>query len=160
MKRWLTVISVGLMLLLSGCSFFNLSYDTLDYAKDATSFLNNVTNFAAETPPLIKQSVDNQQAADDLKAKLQQMKNDLQDFNNLDVPENVTAFHQEIMEQNNLLAKQIDVYLTHMKEGKLDSSILENTDLLQPVQEITNIIEQIQKLNTQVNDLLDPSYGA
>ncbi len=154
MKRWLTVFSAGLLLLLSGCSYLNTASDTLDYVKEATNYLAKVDNFAAETPPLIKQVLDNQTATDELKAKLQQMKKDIQSFNTLDVPETVNGFHQEIIEQNNLLTQQIDLYLNDIKDGKLDSSTLENTELLQPVQEITSIIEQIQKLGAQVNETL------
>ncbi|MEH7504359.1 DUF6376 family protein [Neobacillus drentensis] len=154
MKRWLTVFSAGLLLLLSGCSYLNTASDTLDYVKEATNYLAKVDNFAAETPPLIKQVLDNQTATDELTAKLQQMKKDIQSFNTLDVPETVNGFHQEIIEQNNLLTQQIDLYLNDIKDGKLDSSTLENTELLQPVQEITSIIEQIQKLGAQVNETL------
>jgi DNA anti-recombination protein RmuC len=154
MKRWLTVFSASLVLLLSGCSYLNTASDTLDHVKEATNYLAKVNNFAAETPPLIKQAIDNQTAADELTAKLQQMKNDIQSFNTLGVPETVNGFHQEIIEQNNLLTQQIDRYLNDIKDGKLDPTTLENTDLLQPVQEITSIIEQIQKLGAQVNETL------
>lgn len=154
MKRWMTVFAASLLLLLSGCSYLNSAADTLDYVKVATNYLDNVANFATETPPLIQQAVDNQLAADDLTSKLQQMKNDLQTFNNLDVPETVNDFHQQIIKQNNLLANQVDIYLAHIKDGKLDPALLENTELLQPIQEITTIIEQLQKLGAQVNETL------
>jgi Family of unknown function (DUF6376) len=154
LKRWLTVFSASILLLLSGCSYLNTASDTLDYVKEATNYLARVDNFAAETPPLNKQVLDNQTGADELTAKLQQMKNDIQSFNTLDVPETVNGFHQEIIEQNNLLTQQIDLYLNDIKDGKLDPTTLENIELLQPVQEITFIIEQIQKLGAQVYETL------
>jgi peptidoglycan hydrolase CwlO-like protein len=154
LKRWLTVFSASLLLLLSGCSYLNTASDTLDYVKEATNYLARVDNFAAETPPLNKQVLDNQTGADELTAKLQQMKNDIQSFNTLDVPETVNGFHQEIIEQNNLLTQQIDLYLNDIKDGKLNPTTLENIELLQPVQEITFIIEQIQKLGAQVYETL------
>jgi hypothetical protein len=42
----------------------------------------------------------------------------------------------------------------------LDPSFLENNQLLQPVQEITNLVQQIKKLNNQVNETLSVSQGA
>lgn len=154
MKSWLAVFFASLLVLLSGCSYLNTASDTLDYVKEATNYLDKIENFAAETPPLIKQVIDTPSAADELTAKLQQMKDDIQSFNTLDVPEPVNGFHQEIIEQNNLLTQQIDFYLNAIKEGKLDPSTLKTSELLQPVQEITSIIEQIQKLGAQVNETL------
>jgi hypothetical protein len=86
------------------------------------------------------------------------MKKDVQSFNNLKVPETVSTFHQQLLEQNNLFITQIDHYLTNINNGKLDPALLDNTDLLQPIQNITEIIEQIQTLGTQVNETL--SAGA
>jgi len=160
MKKWLTGLSVGLLFLLSGCSFFNLSYDTLDYARDASNYLDKVTQFAADTPSLVKRAVNNQQAADELKRELQQMKQEITKFNNLDAPETVREFHQQLIEQNNRLVSQIDLYLAQLKNGLLDPSFLKNNQLLQPVQEITNIVQQIKKLNNQVNETLSVSQGA
>ena len=154
MKRWLTLLSASLFVLLGGCSYLNTTSATLDYVKEATNYFSTLETFAAETPPLIQQVLDNQPAADELRAKLQQMKNDIQSFNTLEVPETVNAFHQEIIVQNNALAEQIDLYLNDINDGKLNPSTLENTDLLQPVQEITSIIKQIQKLGAQVNETL------
>lgn len=154
-KRWLTIYTAGLLLFLSGCSYFNETYNTLDYAKDASNYLKKVTTFAAETPPLLQQAVTNEQAAAELQTKLQQMKKDIQTFNNLDAPETVTNFHQRIIEQNNLLLTQINTCLDALKDGQLDSSILDATQLLQPVQEITNTINQLKKLNNQVNEILN-----
>ncbi|NHC42545.1 hypothetical protein G6549_21720 [Bacillus sp. MM2020_1] len=154
MKRWLTVLSASLLFLLGGCSYLNTASVTLDYVKEATTYVTTLDHFAAEIPPLIQQVIDNQPAADELRAKLQQMKNDIQSFNTLEVPETVNAFHQEIIVQNNLLVAEIDLYLNDINDGKLNPSTLEKTDLLQPVQEITSIIKQIQKLGAQVNETL------
>ncbi|WML41335.1 DUF6376 family protein [Neobacillus sp. OS1-2] len=160
MKRWLPVFSVGLLFLLSGCSYLNNTYDTLDYVNDAKDYLDNVVTFADETSVLLQQAVDDPQAADELQTTLQQMKDDAESFDTLDVPETVAAFHHELMEQNNLLSDQIDMYLHHIKDGKLDPSFLENSELLQPIQEITNTIKQLNRLGTQVKETLNASHGA
>ncbi|MBO0958722.1 hypothetical protein J1P26_03175 [Neobacillus sp. MM2021_6] len=160
MKRWLTVFSVGLLVLLSGCSYLNNTYDTLDYVNDAKDYLDSVVTFADETSVLLQQAVDDPQAANDLKTTLQQMKDDLESFNTLDVPETVAAFHHELMEQNNLLSNQIDIYLNHIKDDRLDPTLRENGELLQPIQEITHIIEQLNRLGTQVKETLNASHGA
>ena len=86
MKRLLTVLSASLLFLLGGCSYLNTASDTLDYVKEATTYFTTLDNFAAEIPPLIQQVIDNQPAPDELRAKLQQMKNDIQSFNTLEVP--------------------------------------------------------------------------
>ncbi|PLS02702.1 DUF6376 family protein [Neobacillus cucumis] len=160
MKRWLTVFSAGLLFLLSGCSFLNLSYDTLDYAKDASNYLDQVTEFASNTSPLLKGAVDDQQAADELKRTLQQMKTEIKAFNDLNAPETVREFHHQLVNQNNRLISQINLYLAELENGLLNPSFLENNQLLSPVKEINDTIQQIQKLKGQITDTLSVSHGA
>ena len=154
MKRWSAVFSIGLLLLLSGCSFLGSAYDTLDYARDASSYLDKVTQFAEETPALVKRAVENEQAAEELKKTLQQMKKEITQFNDLNVPDTVKDIHQQLIEENNRLLTQIDLYLSKLQNGLLDPSILENNQLLQPIQQITNTIQQIQNLKDQINETL------
>ncbi|WP_423799910.1 DUF6376 family protein [Neobacillus sp. SAB-20_R2A] len=161
MKRWLAAFFAGLLLLLSSCSFLNSAYDTLDYVKDAKNYLEKVSQFSNEIPPLITQAAESQTAANDLKTKLLQMKKEIESFNSLKVPETAAEFHQQIIQQNALLADQIDIYLKNIMDGKLDPSLLEEAnELLQPIKEIKSIVEQLQKLGAQVQETLGSKRSA
>jgi hypothetical protein len=146
MKKKLFVLSTMLLLLLSGCSLLNDAKDTLTYVNDAKDYLDKATAFANEAPSVAQLAVGDQQAATELKTMLEVMKQEINSFNKLQAPEIAVDLHQQIVDQNNKLVAGIDVYLKNMKNGLLDPSVLENTELLQSVQEITGILDQIKQL--------------
>jgi Family of unknown function (DUF6376) len=146
MKKKLFVLSTMMVLLLSGCSLLNDAKDTLTYVNDAKDYLDKATAFANEAPSVAQLAVGDQQAAKELKNMLEVMKQEINSFNKLQAPEIAVDLHQQIVDQNNKLAAGIDVYLNNMKNGLLDPSVFENTELLQSVQEITGILDQIKQL--------------
>lgn len=146
MKKWFTTFTAGILLLLSGCSFLNEAQDTLTYINKATDYLAVATDFANDAPALAQQAVENLQAAEDLKVMLQDMQQQIETFNDLQAPQIAADLHQQIIEQNNIIADGIETYLTSLQDGLLDPAILENTELFQSVQDITSIIDQIQQL--------------
>ena len=77
---------------------------------------------------------------------LQDMKEEINTFNKLQAPDVAVDLHQQLVDQNNKLTAGIDLYLSNMKNGLLDASVLENTELFQSAQEITNILNQIKQL--------------
>jgi Family of unknown function (DUF6376) len=146
MKRWFTVLSASMLLLLGGCSFLNDAQDTLSYINEATDYLEVANNFANEAPALAQQAVEDLQAAEDFKGMLQNMQQQIESFNELQAPQIAADLHQQIVEQNNIIAEGIEAYLTNIKDGLLDPAILENTELFQSVQDITSMIDQIKQL--------------
>ncbi|MBT2734488.1 DUF6376 family protein [Bacillus sp. ISL-7] len=146
MKKKLLVLSAAIALLLSGCSLLNDAKNTLTYVNDAKDYLDKATAFANEAPSVAKLAVGDQQAAADFQNMLQDMKKEINAFNKLQAPNVAVDLHQQIVDQNNKLAAGIDVYLKHMKNGLLDPSVLENTEIFQSVQDITNILNQIKEL--------------
>jgi hypothetical protein len=146
MKKWFTLVSACLVFILSGCSFLNSAQETLDYTKEATAYLEEASQFANEAPQLIEQAINNNDAAAELLSTLQQMKTDIEAFNNLNPPEVIVDLHTQIMEQNDIIMDQINIYLDGLTNGVLDPALLEANELLQPIQELTSMIDQIQKL--------------
>jgi methyl-accepting chemotaxis protein len=146
MKKQLLVLSAIILLLLSGCSLLNDAKDTLTYVNDAKDYLDKATAFANEAPSVAQLAVGNQQSAEELTSMLQDMKQEINKFNKLQAPDMAVDLHQQIIDQNNKLAAGIDVYLNSMKNGLLDPSVLQNTELFQSVQEITSILDQIKQL--------------
>ncbi|MFL6560442.1 MAG: DUF6376 family protein [Bacillus sp. (in: firmicutes)] len=146
MKKQLLILSAIILLLLSGCSLLNDAKDTLTYVNDAKDYLDKATAFANEAPSVAQLAVGNQQSAEELTSMLQDMKQEINKFNKLQAPDMAVDLHQQIIDQNNKLAAGIDVYLNSMKNGLLDPSVLQNTELFQSVQEITSILDQIKQL--------------
>lgn len=146
MKKWFIALTASMLFLLGGCSFLNDAQDTLTYINEATDYLEVATNFANEAPILAQQAIEDLQAAEDLKAMLQDMQQQIESFNELQAPQIAADLHQQIVEQNTIIAEGIETYLSNIKDGLLDPAILENTELFQSVQDIISIIDQIQQL--------------
>jgi hypothetical protein len=146
MKKGFVILSTIFLVLLSGCSLLNDAKNTITYINEATDFLGKATTFANEAPSLAQQAISDQQAAEELEIMLQNMKQDIEAFNELQAPDVAADLHQQLVDQNNVIAKGIDTYLNNFKDGKLDPAVLENTEIFQTVQELSNIIDQIKQL--------------
>jgi hypothetical protein len=146
MKKNVLVLAAVIAMFLSGCSLLNDAKDTLTYVNDAKNYLDKATAFANDAPSIAQQAVSDQQATAELKTMLQNMKQEIQAFNKLQAPDIAADLHQQIVDQNNKLVAGIDLYLKNMKNGLLDPSVLENTEVFQSVQEINSILDQIKQL--------------
>jgi PBP1b-binding outer membrane lipoprotein LpoB len=146
MKKNVLVLAAVIAMFLSGCSLLNDAKDTLTYVNDAKNYLDKATAFANDAPSIAQQAVSDRQATAELKTMLQNMKQEIQAFNKLQAPDVAADLHQQIVDQNNKLVAGIDLYLKNMKNGLLDPSVLENTEIFQSVQEINGILDQIKQL--------------
>ncbi|MFP5113754.1 DUF6376 family protein [Bacillaceae bacterium C204] len=146
MKKNVLVLAAVIAMFLSGCSLLNDAKDTLAYVNDAKNYLDKATSFANDAPSIAQQAVSDQQATAELKTMLQNMKQEIQAFNKLQAPDIAADLHQQIVDQNTKLVAGIDLYLKNMKNGLLDPSVLENTEIFQSVQEINGILDQIKQL--------------
>ncbi|HYK73198.1 MAG TPA: DUF6376 family protein [Pseudoneobacillus sp.] len=146
MKKLLIVMMGLLLMVLGGCSLLNNAKDTITYVNKATDYLGKATEFANDAPSLAQQAVNDPKAAKEFEAKLKDMKQEIQIFNNLQAPELAEDLHLQIVNQNTVFAQGIDLYLDNMVDGKLDPAILENTQIFQAIQEISSITDQIKKL--------------
>lgn len=146
MKKKVLVLVAILTLLLSGCSLLNDAKDTLSYVNNAKDYLDKATAFANDAPSIAQQAVGDQQATAELKTMLQNMKQEIKAFNKIQAPDIAADLHQQIVDQNNKLVAGIDLYLKNIKNGLLDPSVLENTEIFQSVQEINGILDQIKQL--------------
>lgn len=146
MKKWLIIFSAVPFLLLCGCSSLENVNNTLKYVNEATDYVSEVRTFANEVPALAEQAVGDQQAAKELETKLEEMKKDIEEFNELQPPDLAADLHQQMVEQNNQVIEGINLYLSSMEDGKLDPAVVENAEMFQSIQEIISIIDQIKQL--------------
>jgi hypothetical protein len=131
---------------LSGCSILEGVTNTLDYADKATDYANDVSTFVNEVPSLAEQATTDEQAAIELEERLEAMKQNIKEFNELEEPSVGADLHQQVVEQNKQALKGIDAYLNNMENGKLDPSVIENTEIFQALSDITDTIDQIKQL--------------
>jgi len=145
MKKWLVIFSTVPFLILGGCSSLVSVDNTLRYTNEATDYVNEAITFANEVPILTEQAFSDQKAAKELETKMEEMKKDIEEFNELQPPDMAADLHKQIVEQNNKVLVGIDLYLNTIEDGKLDSAIVESTKMFKSIQEIAGIIEQIKQ---------------
>ncbi|WP_338469479.1 DUF6376 family protein [Niallia sp. XMNu-256] len=144
-KLWIGIlITVGLVL--GGCSFVEEANNTVSYVNEATSYLNEVNDFVNEVPAIASEAVNDPQTLTELESKLIDMKNEIQSFSEVQAPEITADLHQQILDYSQQAEEGIDLYLTHIEEGKFDPSILEDAELFQTLEEITTIVDEIKQL--------------
>ena len=146
MKRQYLAFSIMVVFLLGGCSLLENVNNTVTYVNEATDYVNEVGTFINEVPPLAEKAISDEQALVELETKLEDMKGEMEAFNELQAPEIATDIHQTIINHNEKAEDGIDVYLNNIEDGKLDSAVFENTEIFQSLQEITNTIDQIKQL--------------
>ncbi|SFF59104.1 hypothetical protein SAMN05216353_102230 [Halobacillus alkaliphilus] len=146
MKKVYGYFFIVVMLFLSGCSFLEGVNNSLNYVNEATEYANEVSTFTSEVPELAEQAVMDQQAANELETRLEEMKANIEEFNELEAPQAGADLHEQVVERNNQALEGIQMYLDNMENGKLDASVIENTEVFQSLREITEVIDQIKQL--------------
>ncbi|MBP3041648.1 hypothetical protein J9303_19590 [Bacillaceae bacterium Marseille-Q3522] len=135
-----------LLVFLTACSFLDDAQNTLDYVNETTDYINTATAFAEEVPGLAEQAVTDQQAAEDLEARLTEMEESITAFSELQAPGVVEDLHQQLLDHNETIQSGIDLYQENIKDGKLDPAVLENTEIGQSIHDIQDIFNQIQEI--------------
>ncbi|MYL72428.1 hypothetical protein GLW00_16395 [Halobacillus litoralis] len=144
MKKSALMILLGASLL-GGCGLIDGVNNTLSYVNEATEYANEANTFSEEVPALAERAITDPEAAQELETKLEGMKEDIQEFNDLQAPEVASDLHQKVVDQNNRALEGIEVYLSNIENGQLDPKVLENTEVFQTLNELTSLLEQIQQ---------------
>ncbi|WP_394232246.1 DUF6376 family protein [Niallia oryzisoli] len=146
LKRTMTILIISGLLILSGCSLISEVNSTVEYANEATEYIDTVQNFSNQLPALAGDAVTDEAARDTLETELLAMKDEIETFNQIEPPSIAKDLHTQIVNSNAKLNEGIDLYLTNMENGVLDPAFLEETGVLTTITEITGLMENIQQL--------------
>ena len=146
LKRIMMTIGITGAVLLSGCSVIDEVNNTLEYANTTTEYINSAKNFSNEIPELANDAVTNEEARQQLEAELTTMKETINQFNETEAPGVAEDIHNQIVSTNAKLEEGIDIYLNNIENGKFDPAILQDSGILTTVNEMTSLMEQIEKL--------------
>ncbi|MFC0188653.1 DUF6376 family protein [Fictibacillus aquaticus] len=133
-------------LLLMGCQAVSDVKNGIEYVPKATDFVNEVQTFANEVPALAEKAVSDKNAAADLEQKLNDMKSDINDFNDLTPPSMFEDIHSQVIEHNQSFEKGIDTYLENVKNGEISPDLLKQTGLTDEIAQYTDLLDQIKKI--------------
>ncbi|SMF91646.1 hypothetical protein SAMN05661091_5523 [Paenibacillus uliginis N3/975] len=139
--RWLGITLA--LILLSGCSLVEEVNNSLDYTEQATSFINEASQFAGSIPDLAQEAVSNSNAMEKLTEQLDNMKARISEFNGLEAPAFAKDIHEQLAGYNETLSQQIDDYKEQIQNGVTD---FKNTEMSQTLDKIQETMDQIRSL--------------
>ncbi|RFU62976.1 DUF6376 family protein [Peribacillus glennii] len=148
MKRILTMFGLLSMLLLGGCAILEEANNSLDYADKATTYLDKASKFAEDVPQMAEDAVTNQEARKNLETELIAMKEEIKTFNETKAPSIAEDIHNQITEYNEKLNSGIDSYLKNIENGKWDPALLQDSEIMKTVNELTSLIDKIENLGS------------
>ncbi|KKO55178.1 DUF6376 family protein [Paenibacillus sp. DMB20] len=144
MKRKLYRLAMAFVLLiLSGCSLVEDVNQSLDYTDEATAFINETVTFANRIPELAQEAANNSGAKEKLTEHLENMKQRISEFNQLEAPAFARDIHEKLTGYTDTLSLQINDYLAQIKEGVTD---FKNTEISQTLQQLQDTLEQVRNL--------------
>lgn len=144
MKKLKALLVISMFMLVSGCSFLGEINESIDYVNEATTHINTLNTFAEDAPQLVQEAISDPVAKENLEAQLVSLKQDIEEFISLnEVPTIAENIHQELVDKNELLLTEINKVL---EDGQLAVEKLENSQLFQTVNEITDLMNQIENL--------------
>lgn len=144
MKKLKALLVISMFMLVSGCSFLGEINESIDYVNEATTHINTLNTFAEDAPQLVQEAISDPVAKGNLEAQLVSLKQDIEEFISLnEVPTIAENIHQELVDKNELLLTEINKVL---EDGQLAVEKLENSQLFQTVNEITDLMNQIENL--------------
>lgn len=142
-----TFIVLGLFVfLLGGCSFLDGLNNSLEYVDNTKDYVDKVTTFSEEIRSLSETAVVNEDSRIELENRLTEMKEEIQIFNEQKPPSIAEGVHEQIVGYNQSLEDGINLYLDNIEKGQFEPQILEDSNILQT-------IDQISKIKNQLNEL-------
>ncbi|WP_260471809.1 DUF6376 family protein [Bacillus salinus] len=144
MKKVYVFFIVLVTFVLSGCSFLGEVNKSLQYVEEATQHITTLTNFAEEAPRLIQEAATDEAVRADLENRLKTLREDIEQFNGIDAPAIARDIHDKIVQQNEAIKAEIDKVL---ENGQLVIDAIENSQLIQTINEITELLNQLEQLN-------------
>lgn len=142
MIKRLLLISLVLGVL-SGCSLVDSVNNSLDYTKEATTFINETSQFAESIPELAQQAATNTDAKETLTKELEAMKTRISEFNGIEAPAFAQDIHEQLVGLNDTLLTDINGYMDQIQNGVTD---FQNSNIVQTITKINETMDMLQNL--------------
>ncbi len=146
-KKFAFVLLLAATLLATaGCSMLEQVNTTLNYATEATGFVNDANRFAEQVPLLAEQALTDPQTIDRLTAEFESMKERIATFNALQAPAFAEDIHAQLVQYNETIQGQIDDYLQQIDQNVIDLEQLANAPMLETIRNMASLVQQIEQL--------------
>ncbi|RCW50332.1 DUF6376 family protein [Paenibacillus prosopidis] len=142
-KRSVAMLMLSIMLLTAGCGIIEDVGQTVNFATETTEYLQSLTDFGQDMNALAEQAMTDLDARTDLKERLLALKEQVQQYGALQVPDYAKELHQSISEYNATLQQGLDQALTNIEQGR---AVFESTGIPDTINKINELLNQINQL--------------
>jgi polyhydroxyalkanoate synthesis regulator phasin len=141
--KGLAVILAVTLLLAQGCGMLDGIGQTVNFATETTTYMNELKTFGEDMNGLAEKAVADIDARTDLKARIVELKDQVVAYGNLTVPDYAKDLHASIAQYNDTLQQGLDQALTNIEQGRaaFDATGIPDT------------IGKVNELLTQLNGL-------
>ncbi|HZG55001.1 DUF6376 family protein [Paenibacillus sp.] len=146
LSKKFAIIAALFATLLTGCSLLEQVNTTLNYATEATAFVNDANRFAEQVPLLAEQALTNPETIERLRQELEAMKAEIAAFDALQAPAFAEDVHARFVAYNETVREQIDGYLRQIDENVIDLDALAQAPMLETIRNMTELLQQLERL--------------
>jgi len=137
------IVALFALMLSSACSIVDEVGRSVDYVNETKRYLTSVSDFVEGAPELIQAAATDEAARDDLGNQLASLREQIEEFNNLEAPTVAEDLHQDIVTQNEAALEKIDqVY----QDGEVVVEELQNSEIIQTLQELSSLMNAVENL--------------
>ncbi|WP_037291036.1 DUF6376 family protein [Saccharibacillus sacchari] len=131
---------------LAGCSAVEEVGRSVNYTSDAVAYINDASQWAQDLPQMAQDAATDPQAQEQLKQELDQVQQRASEFAQSEVPEFAQGIHQQLTGYNETLNTQIDEIQQRIEAGEFTPELLQNSQVMQTIQDIQGLMDQVQQL--------------
>ncbi len=145
MRKMIITFTLLSSILLSGCSMLEEVNSSLEYVNDATEHINTWKDFGEEAPQMIQEAATDSNAKEELETRLNEMLDEIDEFNNTDAPAIAESVHQQIVDKNQAIK---DVIENAMVDGEVALEKLQDSELYTLINEVTTMMNLLEEVGS------------
>lgn len=144
MKKIILLLSS--LLLLTGCGLLEEANNSLTYVEEMTDYLNEAEQFANDFPTLVEEASADQSAIPKLQDRLNEMKTEIEEINNLTPPSLAEDLHAKVEDYNKKALQGIEQAQTQIDKGEVQLGELQNLEIVQTFNQLQEIKGNLENL--------------
>ncbi|GAA0594727.1 DUF6376 family protein [Virgibacillus siamensis] len=136
MKKLLSIMVMVSIIALSGCSLLEEANKSINYATEATEYINELSTFAEKASNI---------EGENLKSELESLETTIKDFKETEPPSIAKDIHKELENKSQTL---LDAINNVQKNGEVTIEKLKQSNVYQTIENITELKQQIEQLGS------------
>lgn len=141
--KGLAVILAVTLLLAQGCGILEGVGQTVNFATETTTYMDELKTFGQDMNGLAEQAVADIDARTDLKERIVALKEQIVQYEGLTVPDYAKDLHASIVQYNETLQNGLDKALTNIEQGR---AAFDATGIPDTIGKINELLTQIGSL--------------